>query len=117
MLCVSCGSTGTVQRKQGKHIGEYCAGCDKWIRWVSGDWRSFIWPVGSKHKGQTLAMILLNDRPYLEWAAENMTGSLQKRAREALAATKGSQPTPKQSGDKDAVDQIEQHLELSLIHI
>jgi hypothetical protein len=92
MAC-SCGCTETIQRPQGKHLGEYCSGCDKWVRWVSQGWQSFIWPIGRTHKGENLRTILTKDRPYLEWAAGNLQGSLQKRAQEALNSEKSSGPT------------------------
>jgi 5-methylcytosine-specific restriction endonuclease McrA len=31
---VSCTHTATVTRDSGPHIGEFCADCDTWIRWV-----------------------------------------------------------------------------------
>ena len=95
MPCPSCGSVEITQKRSDKHMGEYCGMCDRWLRWAPGDWKEFIWPVGQKHKGHTLNMIVYNDRRYLEWAAENMTGTLQKRAKQALDATQGSQPAPK----------------------
>jgi hypothetical protein len=101
MSCPSCGSVEVTQKHSGKHTGEYCGVCDRWLRWVPGDWKEFIWPVGQKHKGQTLNMIVYNDRRYLEWAAENMTGTLQKRAKQALDATQGSQPAPKEDAVVD----------------
>ena len=91
MTC-SCGSIETVQRPQGKHIGEYCSGCDTWIRWVPQSWQKFVWPIGKTHKGELLSVILAKDRPYIEWAAGNIQGSLQKRAQEALDSTKTSGP-------------------------
>ena len=108
MSCPSCGSEDVVQKYQGKHLGNYCGSCNRWLTWVPQGWKTFIWPVGSKHKGQTLAMIALNDRPYLEWAAENMTGTLQKRAQEALESTKGNQPVSKLPKEKDVLDKIEE---------
>jgi len=110
-----CCSAETIQRQQGKHLGEFCGTCDRWIRWVPGDWRKFIWPVGSKHKGETLAKILFNDRKYLEWAAENMTSNktLQKRAQEAIDSTKTCQQGPLQLVDEDVVDRITRHSESS----
>jgi hypothetical protein len=91
MTC-SCGCTETIQKPQGQHIGEYCSGCDKWIRWVPRSWQEFVWPIGKTHKSETLKDILIKDRPYLEWAAGNLQGSLQKRAQEALNSTKTPGP-------------------------
>ena len=109
MPCSSCGSVETVQKSNGKHLGEYCAGCDKWIRWVPQDWKNFIWPVGNKHKGHTLISILVNDRPYLEWASQNMSGSLQKRAQEALNSSGVPEPVRKDSEEMDAFDRLSRH--------
>ena len=107
MSCPSCGSEDIVQKFQGKHLGNYCGSCGRWLKWVSQDWKSFIWPVGAKHKSQTLTMIALNDRPYLVWAAENLTGTLQKRAIEALEATNGSKVDTRSPCDKDVSERIE----------
>ena len=96
MPCPKCQSNNTVQSRRGPHIGEYCADCGAHIRWVPQGLESFIWPVGTKHKGKLLLEILKTDRRYLEWAAENMTASpgLCKRAREALQYSPGTQTTP-----------------------
>lgn len=109
MACSSCNGERTVKKPVGKHIGEYCASCNKWIRWVPQDWKNFIWPVGTKHKGHTLISILINDRKYLEWAAENMTGHLQKRAQEALASSEPPSTTQQDPEEMDTVDRISRH--------
>lgn len=88
----SCGNTEKIQRRQGQHLGEYCSQCGRWIRWVPQDWKKFVWPVGDKHKGQLLSDILVNDKPYLEWVSQNITGTLQKRAKEALESVKTPVP-------------------------
>jgi hypothetical protein len=94
----SCGNTEKIQKKQGQHLGEYCSLCSKWVRWVPQDWKKFIWPVGTKHKGQLLSDILVKDRPYLEWAAQNTTGTLQKRAKEALGSISIAMPKDRPKG-------------------
>lgn len=109
MVCPSCNNLDSVKRPVGKHIGEYCSNCDKWLRWVPQDWRGFIWPVGTKHKGHTLISILINDRRYLEWAAENMSGPLQKRAQEALASSEPPSDTPKDPEEMDTFDRFSRH--------
>jgi len=108
----SCGSNRSVQRASGQHIGEYCAVCDKWLRWIPQDWSKFVWPVGAKHKGKTLAFIVQNDRPYVEWAAKEMKGTLQKRAQEALDVTTYNQGVA-QGGpeEEDSYDRIARHSE------
>ena len=113
MTCSACGSEEAIQKDTGKHIGEYCTVCGKWLRWVPGNWRDFVWPVGAKYKGKTLAYILFNDRKYLEWAAENMTGNLtlKKRAMEALESTGKSVVNNEQ---EDAFDHISRHTDITL---
>jgi len=108
MSCPSCGSEDVVQKYQGKHLGNYCESCGRWLTWVAQGWKSFTWPVGAKHRGQTLAMIALNDRPYLIWAAENMEGTLQKRAIEALEATSGIKTDIVAPCEKDISTKIEE---------
>jgi hypothetical protein len=109
MGCPSCGCIEKVQKAQGKHIGEYCADCDKWLRWIPQDWKDFIWPIGAKHKGQKLSAILLNDQPYLEWAAQNVSGSVQRRAQQALDSLGSSKSIPKDPDTMDMVDRISRH--------
>ena len=110
MSCSSCSSTAdTVKRPVGKHIGEYCSECDRWLRWIPQDWKNFIWPIGKKHKGHTLISILVNDKPYLVWAARDMSGTLQKRAQEALDSTMTSEDVPKDSEEQDAFDRLSRH--------
>jgi hypothetical protein len=65
--------------------------------------------VGTKHKGHTLISILVNDRRYLEWAAENMSGALQKRAQEALGSAGSSDSIPKNPEEIDTVDRLSRH--------
>lgn len=83
-LCNKCGSNKTTNKKSGPHLGEYCASCGRWLRWVSIPWQDFVWPVGVKHRGKTLKKIAETDIRYLRWAAENMKGTLQSRAQGAL---------------------------------
>lgn len=87
-ICKSCGNAEFYKKTSGPHIGEYCIKCGTWKRWVPKNWQEFIWPIGKLHKNKKLADILKSDRSYLEWAAENLKGSLQRRAKEALGLTK-----------------------------
>lgn len=32
--CPECGTSTVVHREKHPHIGEYCAACGKWLRWV-----------------------------------------------------------------------------------
>lgn len=82
--CTSCGSTEFYTKKSGPHVGKYCANCDAWKCWIPGNWREFVWPIGKTHKNKKLGDIVKTDRRYLEWAAENLKGTLQRRAKEAL---------------------------------
>lgn len=94
--CPKCQSNNITQTPRGPHIGEYCADCDSFIRWVPQGLENFIWPIGSKHKGKRILDILKTDKRYLEWAAENLTTSpgLKKKAQEALQTAQGTQTTP-----------------------
>ena len=85
MSCQNCQSTETIQKQVGPHQGEYCGGCGKHLRWVPQGLEAFVWPVGAIHRGKLLLEILMIDRPYLEWAAENISSNnLRRRAKEAL---------------------------------
>ena len=48
--CPKCAGTSFIYRKKGPHNGKYCADCDSWVEWVKTDRKSFIWPIGAKHK-------------------------------------------------------------------
>jgi hypothetical protein len=104
-MCPKCQSNNTVQTQKGPHVGEYCADCSAFIRWVPQGLQNFIWPVGAKHKGKPILEILRTDRPYLEWAAENMTASpgLRKKALEALSTLSPTQSAPKALTSPDQV--------------
>jgi uncharacterized protein (DUF3820 family) len=83
-LC-TCGCAETKQEKRGPHLGDFCAGCGKWLRWLpqnSDNWREFVMPFG-KYRGFTLANIALDDPEYLTWAAEKLTGTIQRRCKQA----------------------------------
>lgn len=93
--CPRCQSNNITQTPRGPHIGEYCADCGSFIRWVPQGIESFVWPIGSKHKGKRILDILTVDKPYLIWAAENMSAlNLKKKAQEALQTIQGTQTTP-----------------------
>ena len=32
--CKHCGNTSFTVKEKGPHIGLYCAGCKRWIKWV-----------------------------------------------------------------------------------
>jgi hypothetical protein len=100
--CPNCQSNNTTQTPRGPHIGEYCADCSSFIRWVPQGLENFIWPIGAKHKGKPILEILRTDKRYLEWAAEAISSpGLKKKAQEALShagstQTTSSTPPPKE---------------------
>jgi hypothetical protein len=95
MPCLSCNSNNVTTKQVGPHIGEYCAGCGKHIRWVPQGTDNFKWPIGAKHKGKTLKQIYDTDKNYLVWAAENVTApNLKRKAQEALKLYGGISATP-----------------------
>jgi len=95
MQCPKCQSNSTTQTPNGPHVGEYCADCGFFIRWVPQGLQNFIWPIGAKHKGKPILEILKTDKRYLEWAAENMsTPGLKKKALEALQTLNPTRSTP-----------------------
>lgn len=83
-VCSKCSATEFYTKTSGPHIGKYCAVCDAWVCWVPKKWQDFVWPIGKAHRGKKLGDIVKTDRSYLEWARENLKGSLQKKANEAL---------------------------------
>jgi len=84
MSCL-CNASKTYTKQAGPHLGEYCTACDTWIRWIPQPLDKYVWPLGSKHKGQLILAIAKNDRPYLEWAASSITNpKLKLKAQEAL---------------------------------
>lgn len=83
--CPDHAHAGVYRKKSGPHLGEYCKECDRWIRWVPQGLKGFVWPIGAKHRGDTLQKIADTDPDYLRWAAENLSSpSLKKKAQEAL---------------------------------
>ena len=86
MGCAACGTDNVVTRRSGPHLCEYCGQCGRWLRGLPQhrSIEEFVWPVGAKHKGRTLGDIFLHDLPYLKWAANNMQGNLQRKAKEIL---------------------------------
>jgi hypothetical protein len=86
MPCPNCASNNITLQKKGPHMGEYCTDCGKWLRWITSTTiEEFTWPIGSKHKGQTLSTILQKDLAYLVWAAKSIdSNSLKRKAQEIL---------------------------------
>lgn len=83
--CPKCNCTQVTIKDKGPHRGEFCSECGTWIRWVKKPVGEFVWPIGSKHKGKMIKDILQRDQEYLEWASNNLDGSLARVAKEALS--------------------------------
>jgi ribosomal protein L37AE/L43A len=107
MPCPQCQSDKTVRKPKGPHIGEYCADCGRFYRWVPQGLENFIWPIGTKHKGKHILDILKEDRRYLTWAAETISPpGLRRKAQEALQSTIGPMTTPSNPGANNAFKKI-----------
>lgn len=69
MSCKKCNHAVFVYSQKGKHIGEYCAKCGQWQKWVAQNNPIDIMPFG-KYKGQNIAEI--QDTEYLKWLVINL---------------------------------------------
>jgi uncharacterized protein (DUF3820 family) len=74
-----CCESLTVLREKGRHIGEYCTSCGKWLRWVPQQVtleraKSFVMPFGV-HKGKPLGEL---DDETLDWYWEHLDGKNAK---------------------------------------
>lgn len=69
MSCKKCNHTVFVYSKKNQHIGEYCAKCAAWQRWIPQNNEIEIMPFG-KYKSQNIADI--QDTEYLEWLVINL---------------------------------------------
>jgi len=67
--CKKCAHAVMVYSIVNKHLGQYCAKCGAWQKWISQNNPVDIMPFG-KYKGQNIAEI--TDRNYLEWLAINL---------------------------------------------
>lgn len=89
-----CGSlVGRVVEKSGQNTVT-CTACDRFqynaprSELGGGDGIDDVIPFG-KHKGKTWRELSTSDRPYLEWAAKNISSkSLARRARAALEVSR-----------------------------
>lgn len=76
--CTVCHSQKFETLPRGDHIGEYCATCGKWQRWIPKPIdregaMSFIMPFG-KYKGRELSSILAENKGYVEWLSREFKG-------------------------------------------
>jgi hypothetical protein len=68
--CKKCGHEKFVYRESGKHIGEYCANCEAWQKWIPQNNPIKIMPFG-KYKGDLISEI--NDYQYLGWLEQSLS--------------------------------------------
>lgn len=108
-VCPECGNNAFYTKKKGPHTGKYCSACNKWIQWMRGDWKTFIWPLGPTHKGQTLLSIAEKDPGYIDWCVQKLDGSIQERAKEAQAYLRG-EPKPMEKVKKKGFVAVQQSL-------
>ena len=85
--CPKCGRE-TYTAQKAAHLGLYCPACG-WLKWIAQPWQNFHMPIG-KYRRKTLLEIKKIDPEYLAWCAENLAGSIARRAKEAIDDT---QPT------------------------
>lgn len=73
MACQKCGCEDVVEKERGPHLGQYCAGCGAFDRWLPKP-RSIeesleaVMPFG-KHKGTKLSEL---PPDYIRWCIENL---------------------------------------------
>ncbi len=68
--CKKCAHAVMVYSIVNKHLGQYCAKCGAWQKWISQNNPVDIMPFG-KYKGQNIAHI--EDTAYLTWLYQNLT--------------------------------------------
>ena len=67
--CKKCGHNKFYEAPSGTHLGQYCAKCYSWQKWLPQNNPITIMPFG-KYKGELIAEI--NDFPYLAWLQDNL---------------------------------------------
>jgi uncharacterized protein (DUF3820 family) len=70
MSCKKCNHPVFVYTKKGNHIGQYCAKCGAWQKWMPQNNPIDVMPFG-KYKGQNINDI--QDKSYLTWLKENLS--------------------------------------------
>ena len=78
--CPRCGSSKFETRKVAMHVGQYCAACGRWIRFLAQHESIEVMPFG-RHAGTRITNLATN---YLRWILENVT--LKGRLLKALEA-------------------------------
>jgi hypothetical protein len=74
--CKKCGHEEFIYRESGKHIGEYCANCEAWQKWIPQNNPIKIMPFG-KYKGDLISEI--NDYQYLGWLEQSLSATEENR--------------------------------------
>ena len=67
--CKKCGHDSFEYRESGNHVGQYCAKCEAWQKWISQNKPMKTMPFG-KYKGEIISEI--NDYQYLEWLEQSL---------------------------------------------
>ena len=88
MSCI-CGESKSVQEKKSVHLGLYCAGCGKWIKWIPQEKNDpeKKMPFG-KYKGISLVEILRKDPGYIKWLASIEAGNFTFTAQSMVEGVK-----------------------------
>lgn len=85
--CRTCGFSATYVERRGPHVGEYCAGCSRWLRWVWQNRPLTTMPFGS-YKGEPIKNL---PRDYRKWLlTQAKIGRSLRRALEILANQRGA---------------------------
>lgn len=69
MNCKKCNHEIFVYTPKGKHLGQYCAKCGAWQKWMPQNNPVTVMPFG-KYKRQNIAEI--QDIEYLTWLLSNL---------------------------------------------
>jgi uncharacterized protein (DUF3820 family) len=74
--CKKCGHDKFYEAPSGTHLGQYCAKCYSWQKWLPQNNPITIMPFG-KYKGELIAEI--NDLPYLVWLEHNLNATEENK--------------------------------------
>jgi hypothetical protein len=74
--CPRCGARDFFTEERGPHLGKFCRGCGKWMRWLPQGHPIEIMPFG-RYSGSAIKNL---PDDYLNWLLENVAlkGSLLK---------------------------------------
>ena len=76
--CKKCGHNSFEYRDSGKHVGQYCAKCETWQKWIPQNNPIKIMPFG-KYKGDFISEI--NDYQYLGWLEQSLSATEENRVK------------------------------------